>query len=123
MQVKFRLKKGNYKTYIISVKDGDGNPITNLTSASDVLFMVKINKTDTDIEAIINKSISSGITVNDPEIGDIKVPLSDTDTDVDPQDYFVALEIQWTTNVQEIDLKISSQVTDILEIFQDIIRG
>ena len=119
-----RIKKENSSTINITVNDGDGDLVTNLATADDVKFMVKKKKTDTNANAVISKNIGNGVTINDPSVGIVKVTLTSTDTNIDIGFYFMALQIEYSaTDIQEINLEKDDCATDILEIYQDIIRG
>lgn len=119
------LKIGNSVDLLFTAKDRDGNILQNLSAATTIKFMVKINETDADLDAKISKNLSSGVVVNTPDTGNIKVSLSSADTTLEAGIYFVALQIAWGTVIQELTLKeTEDEVTTIntVNFVQDIIR-
>lgn len=115
------VKKGNTVKLVFTIKDSNGDSVTNLATAVKVKFMVKINKTDLDSSAVISKSLGAGITVDDPTIGDISIILTDTDTNIAVDCYFFALQIEYASAIYELDSKEDDQVTSKFQIIQDII--
>lgn len=121
-----KIKIGNSIDILFLIKDSTGVAITNLATATAIKFMVKVNATDTDSTAKISKTLSSGITINTPVTGNVKVTLTGADTTLTPGRYFMALQIEWTGGiVQEVDIRESSdEIVDInaIDFIQDIIR-
>ena len=119
-----RIKKGNTITLKITCKDSDGVLISDLATTTEVRFMLKNNKTDENASAVITKLKSLGeITVDDPTTGIVKFTLSATDTTQTPKNYYAALQLEYPTKTEEINLKDSNgDVIDIIEIYQDITR-
>lgn len=115
------VKKGNTVKLVFAIKDSNDDVVTNLATAVKVKFMVKENKTDLDSAAVISKSLGAGITVDDPATGDISVILTDTDTDISVTCYFFALQIEYATEIYELNSKEDDQVTSKFQIIQDII--
>jgi hypothetical protein len=113
------VKKGNTTTLEIAVKDANGALRTDLATATEILFMIKSNKTDIDADAIISKSLGAAeITVDLPETGYLTLSLSATDTNIAVGTYYAGCEVQWPTETCELDLD-----NEELVITQDIIRG
>lgn len=120
-----KIKAGNSITLLFLIKDSNGVVITNLSTALAVKFMVKVNETDADLSAKISKSLSSGIVVDNPSVGNVSVSLTSTDTAISSGSYFMALQIEWATHKQEVNIKETFDTfTDIntLNIIQDVIR-
>jgi len=120
-----KIKAANSVDILFTINDSDGVPITNLSEATAVKFMVKINELDTDLAAKISKSLSNGITIDTPVTGNIKVSLTALDTTLAAGMYFMALQIEWGTAIQEVRIKESNgEIMEIntLNIIQDIIR-
>lgn len=117
------LKKGNTKTFIFKIKDSDEYLLTHLSEAIAIKFMVKKNKDDLDVNAIISKNLTNGISINVPSTGYITVVVNSTDANVDTGKYWVGLQIEFSsTNKVEVDLKENKQIIDTIDINQDIIR-
>jgi len=120
-----RLKIGNSIDLLFTAQDKNGAVILNLSAATAIKFMVKVNETDTDLTAKISKDLISGIVVDMPVTGNIKVSLSTTDTTIPAGIYFVALQIVWGARVQEVTIKETvNEITTIntVDFVQDIIR-
>lgn len=107
----------------------DGVKLTQaqLDAATSIEFMVKVNKTDADVDAVISKSVGSGITTLpdgaaiDPNL---EIVLTRTDTDIAAATYFVGLQVIFSpTTGQEAVLKIDSLQFQQLQITQDVIRS
>lgn len=120
-----QIKIGNSIDLLFSAIDKSGNVITNLSTATAVKFMVKVNETDTDIASKIYKSLGAGIVVDTPSLGNIKVSLTATDTTLLAGIYFMALQIEWGASIQEVTIKetIDEIITiNTVNMVQDIIR-
>ena len=121
-----QIKKANSANLVFTILDNSDTPqvVQNLASASEILFMMKTNKTDTDVSAVVSRSLTSlELTRNDPSVGDITVPLSITDTDQTIAKYFTALQIEFNGVHHEVDLTVNGSSIDQIEIIQDIIRS
>ena len=81
--VNLKVFRATDKTWVLNVTDSDGTAI-DITGAT-IFFTVKINKTDTEAEAIISKDITSHTT---PATGISALTLTDTDTTVPVRDYY-----------------------------------
>ena len=117
------VKKENYVTFQMGpVIDVNGAIIINLATTTEVTFAVKTDKTDIDADALILKRKTLGeLTVDDPDTGYVTVTLSDSDTNL-LGDYFMALQLEWAADKQEINLTEDGKISDRLSIKQDIIR-
>ena len=93
------IKSGNDANLRILCKDIDDNVITNLADASEIICQIKSND-------IIEKKKSLGeILVNDPSTGYLGIKIDASDTVNLTGTYLIGVEIQWTDNIQEIDLE------------------
>jgi len=120
-----KIKIGNSVDLLFSIKDSSGVAVQNLSEATAIKFMVKVNQTDTDLEAKISKTLIDGITIDTPAVGNIKVILTALNTMLTPGKYYVALQIEWATYIQEVNIKESGdELTEIntITFAQDIIR-
>lgn len=108
------LKKGNAVSFQVQVLDSSGSIVQNLDNATDIKFVLKVDKSDTDIQAAVLKNLVSGaIDVDTPALGYITVNLTSTDMNIAEGNYFVALQITYTAiNIQELFLKTTAE-TDI----------
>lgn len=101
-----QLKRGNKADLQFIVKDTDGNIVSNLATATDIVFVLKINKTDIDDDAVIYKNLADGITIDIPSVGNVIVSMSSVDMNIDARNYFMALKIIYSaTNSQEVSIK------------------
>ena len=112
------IKKGNTATLEFKLVDNSNQLLTNLASTTEIFFMVKVAKTDSDIDAVIIKKKTLGeIIVDDPSAGFVKVSLTATDTDITVKTYYMGLQLEFGAVINEIDTE------DEFVITQDIIRG
>jgi hypothetical protein len=119
------IKAGNSITLVFAITDANGVTITNLSTALAIKFMVKSNETDADSSAKISKSLTSGITINTPAIGNVSIALTATDTAITAGTYFMGLQIEWPTYKEEVSIKETFDETmdiNTLQIIQDIVR-
>jgi len=119
-----RLKLGNTVTLQFPVKDSTGNLIINLNTAVAVKFLIKINPTDTDLEAIISKTLGSGITVDDPSLGYIKVEIESNDfLNVSAGDYYFGLQVEFpSSKIYELDVIDNDCPSNLVSIVQDVVE-
>ena len=116
------IKKGNTSVQDIPIYDKAGVLVTNLVDAEEIKFQIKKNKVDA--AALVEKTADSGITVNTPLAGWLRITLNpdDTGTTLSVGDYFMALQIKWSvTEIYEVDIEIDDVKTERLRIKQDII--
>ena len=113
--VPLKFKKGNKVTYDFIIKSG-GVRLTNaqLTGADDIIFSIKENRSDADIDSKIIKSVlTTGITILDDDGDDsanIRVELLSTDTDIKAAQYFIAIQVNFSaTDMQEGNILVDSQ--------------
>lgn len=118
------LKTGNYTELTIGpLCDETGATINYLASAENVIFVLKKNATDTNEDADVYVDPTSGMTVNSPSIGYIKVVLNSDDMVITPGKYFIAVQVN-VSNTQkiEVDLYENGQLYNTVNVIQDIIR-
>ena len=115
----------NKLTLVFPLVDQDGAVISNLATASNVFFMIKNKKTDPDAQAVVSKSIGSGVTIDSPVTGSVTVVIDSPDTDgITPKTYYFALQINYTVNnIQEVYLTEGGKALDTITFSQDIIRN
>jgi len=113
------IKKGNTVVQDIPIKDEDGNLVSNLAAATEIKFQIKALKTGV---ALVEKTVGSGIEVNTPSTGYLRLTLSATDTDQTPKIYYMGLQIRWGAEVREVILKVGTTEVQNLEITQDIVN-
>jgi hypothetical protein len=77
--MKYTITKGQTTILESVVYTNNGLATANLTSAS-VSFMVKKNVADLDAEALITKSVGSGIVITDAVNGVLQITLNASDT-------------------------------------------
>lgn len=118
------LKKNNSVILSIKVKDSENNLIENLFEATNIYFTLKENKTDIDSASLVYKTLGSGIEVNNPTTGYIKVDLGTTNTNLNPGTYYIGLQVEYDNSIQEVILKENLFTTiDTVDIVQDTVRG
>lgn len=117
------VKKGNREIYDVALTDDDGDLLTDLASASAVKFHVKETAETATIK--INKSIGSGIEINTPAIGYVRITFYPADTSsLDVKEYVMGLQVEYSsTNHKEVDLRVKGEVTDVFEIEQDVVNS
>lgn len=106
---KLTIIRGDDVTIPVTFKDSAGDPI-DLTG-STVFFTVKNEKTDSDNEAVISKSVASHTT---PASGITQVVLTNEDTDIDAGSYY------WDLQIKDSVGKIQSTKAAQFEVIQDI---
>lgn len=119
------ILRGNKCTLVLPVKDINGNLITDLATADDVEYMIKVNPQDADADALVYKNKSDGVSINVPVVGNITIILkSDETKDIPAGNYYEAVQINYSEdNQQEIILKENKKITNNLTIVQDTIRS
>jgi hypothetical protein len=111
-----QIKRGNKADLQFIVKDANGVVLTNLSSATNIQFVLKKNKIDLDEDAVVLKNLTDGITIDTPLIGNCTVTLTSLDMNIPAQNYFWALKITFSsTSIQEVNIK-NPNVRDILYI-------
>lgn len=118
---KWLVKKGNTSVQDIPIYKKDGvTLVDNLVDATNIDFQIKETKTGI---AKIAKTKDSGITINTPLTGWLRITLIPTDTDLIAKHYIMAIQIIWSdTEKYEIKIYIDNQETDDFVIEQDIIQ-
>lgn len=80
------IQKGMSRAYEVRItKDDVVEDITGWT----IIFMVKKNLTDSDAEAVINKTITAH---SDPTQGKSLIRLNPTDTDIPARSYYYSIK-------------------------------
>ena len=118
------IKIQNAILFEAPVVDQDGNIVTNLATASNIYYMIKRKKTDADIDALVTKSVGSGVTVNSPIIGTLSIQINSPDTaSIVPATYYHAIQIVYTpNNKQELYLYENGKQNDTITFIQDVIK-
>jgi hypothetical protein len=121
----FEMKQGNQFSFVVSVTDVDGNALTTLATASAILCMVKNSQSDADADALISKTVGSGITVDSPNTGDLTIVFDPADSiNLSTGNKYIAVQIEYASgNEQEIQLKFSGSNIDKIELKSDVIRS
>lgn len=102
----FRVYQGNDRDVRITVR----NPLTKVAvDITDATIQWRAVTTLKKTVAI-SKSTSSGISITDGEAGQFTVTLSNTDTALDPGDYYHEAEVTFT------DTKVGTVIRGIMTI-------
>lgn len=115
--------KGNSSIQDIPIRDKNGDLLTDLAAATDIVFQVKTTKTAAT--AMIEKTApAGGIEVDTPSTGYLRLTINPADTVNEARGrYKMALQIKWSaTKIYEVDLKINNLKTDEFVIKQDTIQ-
>lgn len=104
----------------------DGTLLTEISTASSVIFAIKENKTDDDDDALVYADLSAGITVNGTA-ATIRVVVSGDDmvftmTD-DEQSYYIGIQAVIGGEPVELRLTENGRRVETITIKQDIVRG
>lgn len=119
----WRIIQGNTYKQEIPIEDEKGVLVTDLASADTIKFQVKEKKEESE-SPLISKSKDSGIEVNQPEVGYLRITLVPSDTqDVRPSErYFMAVQVKWSeAKIYEYKLKIDGELTDKFTVRAGII--
>lgn len=112
---RWRVKKGNTSVQEIEVRDKDNQLVANLADATDIKFQVK--EKPEDLTPMIEKTKDEGIAVDTPNTGWLRITLLPSDTDIEGQVYFMALEIIWSPDEKyETRLYVNNGESDKFEI-------
>lgn len=121
------LTRKNSVTLDFSVTSG-GVRLTQsqLDAASSILFMVKDDPLDDNVDAVISKTIGNGI-VTLPDNGggspNLRVSLTSTDTDIESNNYAVGLQVNFSvSDIKEADLNVDGNCFNQVFISQDVVR-
>jgi len=101
--------KGDDKTYTLTFVDADSAAI-DITGYT-VFFTVKTNKTDTDANAQISKTVTSH---SNPTGGITTITLTNSDTDLTPKRYHYDIQLKDTSSL------ITTVVVGTFILLQDI---
>jgi len=118
------INRGNTSVQDIPIYKKDGiTLVDNLAGASEIKFQIKKKKDD--VTPKVEKTKDSGIVINTPLTGWVRITLkpADTGTALTVGDYFMALQIKWSAEeIYEVIIEIEGEKTDSLRISQDIIQ-
>ena len=119
------MRKGNTFVFTVSVQDVNGDALTTLGAALSIKCMIKSKQTDTDSDAIISKTDISGIVIDTPSTGDLKITFDSADTEsLLSGSRYIAVEIEDSTGaIQEIQLQYKEKDIENINITPDSIRG
>lgn len=106
-----RIYRGDDRSLEVTVKYPNGS-VKDITGWT-IFYMVKKQKTDSDADAVIDKTIT---THTDPSNGVTVVELTDNDTDIDIGIYHEEVQTKDTSG------KIQTVYQGLLEINQDLIQ-
>lgn len=118
---KWIVKKGNTSVQEILIKDKNGDIVQNLSDTSEIKFQVK--RKPTDSATLIEKTKGSGIEVDTPLTGNLRITLDPADTDIAAGDWYMGLQLKWTSPAQtfEIMLSVNGRETDRFKVVQDVV--
>ena len=122
MSKRWECKSGNTSVQDILIRDKDDDTVTNLGDATGISFQIK--KTKTATSALVEKTDISGIAVDTPTTGYLRITLTPTDTGttLSVGDYFMGLQITWSaTVIYEVNMEIDDVKTERFRIRQDIV--
>lgn len=116
----WKVKQGNTSIQDILVKDEDGVALTNLSTATEIKFVVKTSPSAS--ANVIEKTEGSGLESDTPSTGYVRITLSPTDTEIDVGGYVMALQIKWgASTVYEVTLKQRAAEVSTFVIAPDIV--
>jgi len=122
MSVRWQTKLGNTTIQDFLVTDKNDATVTTLATATEIKFQIK--KTKTATTALVEKTAGSGIEVDTPSQGYLRITLTSTDTGTTLSigDYFMALRVtELGGDVYETNLSIDSIKTEKFRIRQNIV--
>ena len=122
MSKRWEVKAGNTSVQDILIRDKDDATVTNLATATVIKFQIK--RTKTAASALVEKTAGSGIAVDTPSQGYLRITLTPTDTGttLSVGDYFMGLQIKWSaTVIYEVNMEIDDIKTEKFRIRQDIV--
>ena len=113
------IKKGNTAVQDIPIRDEDDALVANLAAATEIKFQIKELETGA---ALVERAVGTGIEVDTPSAGYLRLTLTATNTNQDPKIYYMGLQITWGAEVREVILKVGDIETEKLRIIQDIVN-
>lgn len=115
----WKIKRGNTSIQEIPIYNIAGDLIADLDDVSTAIFVIKEKR---DGDALITKTKGSGIEIDEPSPGYVKITLKPADTDLPGKKYFMALELLWPSGKKyEVIFKIDGQETEMMKILPQII--
>lgn len=115
----WRIKKGNTAVQDIPIRDADGALVANLAAATEIKFQIKVLETGA---ALVERAVGTGIEIDTPSAGYLRLTLTAVNTDQAPKLYYMGLQIKWGAEIREVILKIDDIETEKLKIIQDIVN-
>ena len=114
------IKKGNTDVHDIAIYDKNGVLLTTLATASAIKFQIKATE---DGVALVSKTLASGIEVDTPSTGYLRITLTASDTTQTPGTYFMGLQITWPSGeVREVAMEVDGVETEMVQIAQDVVN-
>lgn len=93
--MKLTMYRGDSALWIFNCKQSNGSPLD--VSAGDMFFTAKSSTRQTDLQAIFQKTIGSGITIVDGVNGTISVELDTADTSAIYAPAILKWDLQYVT--------------------------
>ena len=93
------IARGSSKDLVFSVTDEEGVAIPNLSTASDIVFMLKESPKDEDVNAKLSLSLvlnPTQVLRDDPNTGDITVKLTSVNTTLPARDYTPVINVVYS---------------------------
>ena len=112
------MKRGDSARWEFTVTQADRVTVQDLTGAR-VRFTAKVRATDADVDAVVSKTLASGVTLTDAVGGVLEVHLLPADTD----DLSVPTSLQWDLQVTDADDDVWTVDSGSLSITADISRS
>lgn len=108
--------RGDTRKYRLKVRDKEtGDPIS--VDNGTLYFTLKKNKTDEDVDAILQKSVIGVEAEPASPTGLIEIILSNTETEIEPGSYYY--DFQFVSSIGEVFTIISDRV----KVLSDITRN
>ena len=119
------IRIGNKYVIDLPVKDANRDLVTDLATADAVLFQIKEEASDADVDALVSLSVGSGIAVDTPSTGYIRITIDSDDTTGNTAGVkYWACEVQYPGgNNQEIFIKENKIIINQVTFEEDVIRG
>jgi len=109
--------RGDTKKYRLKVKDKQtGKPISVHNGQLFVTF--KINKTDEDMDAVLQKSVMATEADQLDPTGEVEIVLSSSETDIEPVTYYY--DFQFVSSSGEVVTVLSDKVKVLADITRSV---
>lgn len=110
--------RGDDEIYDVEFKMPDGTTPLNLTGVQGIWFTAKRSSLDPDADALVQKSLGSGITVVSAPAGTATITIDAADTvDIEPT------VLVWDAQVKDSLGKIRTAAQGTLKITADVTRA